>query len=212
MEESDICLKCFHKLKFYTNQSCMQCAEPIEGFISKSHKKCYRCTTHEYYFDKIYTAFYYNELISENIHKFKFFDQISYAKTYIEYLAPNIKDNFDLIIPVPLHYYKLISRRYNQAGILAKHLSEKLGIPVNHNTLIKIRNTTPQRLLDFKSRLTNLEGAFKITNLNIVKDKKILLIDDVVTTASTVNECCKILKENGAKYIAVASVARSIKD
>lgn len=211
IQESDICINCFVNLEFYTKHSCSTCALPIDSYLKKLTDKCIKCSQTSPYFDKIYTAFYYNEILSENIHKFKFYDKILYAKTYAKLISANIDSEYDFIIPVPLHYTKLVSRKYNQANEIAKELSKILYIPVINNNLIKIKNTKPQKNLKFSDRITNISEAFKLKNPSQINGKRILLVDDVVTTGATINECSKILKQAGACYVGVATCARTPK-
>lgn len=107
----------------------------------------------------------------------------------------------DIIIPVPLHKSSRRRRGYNQTEIIAAELSEKLGIPVAGKSVIKHKQTHEQKLLSQSERRTNLDGAFSIKNPEMIKSKRILLIDDVCTTGSTLTELTKLLKENGASEI-----------
>ena len=120
------------------------------------------------------------------------------------------KEGVDLIVPVPLHYTRLIKRKYNQSALLAKELGKLTGIEVDYKSLIKGKITKPQVDCTGNERLQNLKGAFYVKNHKKIKGKKILLIDDVLTTGSTVNECAKALKSAQPKSIYSLTIARSI--
>lgn len=109
----------------------------------------------------------------------------------------------DLVMPVPLHPNRLRDRGFNQSEKIAKHLCKKLGIPLETKALIRIKDTHTQRALSKKDRKLNMEGVFDVPKLkkSMIKDKNIILIDDIYTTGATIDACSKILKENGAKKI-----------
>ena len=114
---------------------------------------------------------------------------------------------FDIIISVPLHKNREAKRGYNQARLVSGALSRITGIKEYSRLLVRNRNTGAQSLLDRKSRLVNLNDAFGITNERLIKDKNILLIDDIMTTGSTINECARTLKKAGARTVTAAVIA-----
>jgi len=121
----------------------------------------------------------------------------------------NLKENKDVIlIPVPLYKNKLKQRGFNQAEEIAKELSKFLKIPIITDALIKIKPTPAQVELDKKQRKNNIKGVFSVKNPEAIKQKKILLVDDVFTTGTTMEECAKILKEHNVKKIWGVVVAR----
>ena len=99
-------------------------------------------------------------------------------------------------------------RGFNQCEIIARKLGEKLDLPV-YSDIVKIKNTKEQKALSKEERFINIKGAFKVKNSNNIKNKKIILIDDVITTGATLLECEKVLKENGVKEIKILTVAKS---
>ncbi len=113
----------------------------------------------------------------------------------------------DYILPVPLHKLKKAERGYNQSSFIAKGISIKLKIPVLTDLLTRNRHTQSQTKLNFEERKQNMQAAFSIKRQEKVKDKNLLLIDDVITTGSTITECARELKNNGAKNIFAASAA-----
>lgn len=116
----------------------------------------------------------------------------------------------DLLIPVPLHNQKLRQRTFNQALILAREVARRHGKPVNHSILKRTFNTPAQVTLRKEERKKNVKGAFSLLNPEEIKNKNILLLDDVYTTGGTVNECARLLIDNGAKNVYVLTLARTI--
>jgi ComF family protein len=113
----------------------------------------------------------------------------------------------DLIVPVPLHHLKKAERGFNQSDFIVKGLSGSLKIPASNKILKRIRFTETQTQLNLADREKNVEGAFTIKRKKNIKDKNILLVDDVITTGATVNECAKVLIEIGANEVYACSVA-----
>jgi ComF family protein len=116
----------------------------------------------------------------------------------------------ELIIPVPLHRLRLRQRGYNQAALLAGRLGSSLGISVDYYSLKRSRWTEPQTGLSRRQRVANVKGAFELINSDKVRGKCILLLDDVLTTGETVNQCVLVLKDGGAKEVLVLTVARTV--
>ncbi|MBU0483759.1 MAG: hypothetical protein KKB30_04510 [Proteobacteria bacterium] len=114
----------------------------------------------------------------------------------------------DLIIPVPLHKKRLQERGFNQALILARYLFPQQRKIIQQNLLERHQWTPPQTSLNGQARRNNLKNSFRVINNNQIPGKKILLIDDVFTTGTTVNECAKVLKQTGALEVQVLTLAR----
>jgi len=119
----------------------------------------------------------------------------------------------ELIIPVPLHWSRLFARRYNQSALLVKSIAEQTGTPMCQDLLIRHRKTPSQGTLGAKDRVRNVRAAFSIRmpKLSLAEGKNILLIDDVLTTGSTVNGCARVLLRHGAKSVDVLTLARVVR-
>jgi len=115
----------------------------------------------------------------------------------------------DLLVPIPLHPARRRERGYNQSELLAYTASKMCGVPVEAQTLRRVRYTTPQAKLGPKERAENVAGAFAVKDPKRVGGKKVVLVDDVLTTGATANECARVLLEAGAKSVLVAAVARA---
>ena len=116
----------------------------------------------------------------------------------------------DMIVPVPLHYRRLRQRGFNQASLLARRLGSLLRIPVDYSSLRRTRWTEPQIGLSRNQRAANVKGAFSLKAMEKVKGKGVLLLDDVLTTGETVNQCARVLQDGGAREVVVLTVARTV--
>lgn len=131
------------------------------------------------------------------------------ANLMIEFAKSSLEmSKIDLILAVPLHNTKKRQRQFNQAQLLADELCKHFSKKTARKVLIKIKPTFSQTQLQKSERWENVHGTFKVKNNGLVKDKNILLIDDVLTTGATVNECSKMLLESGASSIDVLTLAR----
>lgn len=124
----------------------------------------------------------------------------------------NQLDHFDLIMPVPLHRKRLFQRRYNQAALMAKAIGKQMKAPVDVNGLIRQRPTKSQGHLGRKERFKNVRAAFSLTKKGegAIKDKHILLVDDVLTTGATVGACTKVLMDTGATSVQIITLTRVV--
>jgi len=114
---------------------------------------------------------------------------------------------FDLIIPVPLHKNKLLKRGFNQAAVISKGLSEGLGIPYSDEILVRSIYTDSQTKKNRMERWKNVDNIFIVPNLDDIKDKRIVIVDDVITTGSTIEACADALLKNGASEVSIACLA-----
>lgn len=205
---------------------CTFCNDVI-GFLSKCEKceeeknvyylenqKIDKSIINAPYIETAYAVFIYDSLIKNSIIRMKFEDAILNAKDFALEMSVlldtcNLTTKFDIIVPVPLHKKRLLWRGYNVSAMLAKHLSAITKTPLNLQDLIKTYETVPQANLASKQRKANLIGAFSVKNKNEFLNKNVLLVDDVITTGSTLNECAKALLIAGAKTVTSICVAQS---
>jgi ComF family protein len=117
----------------------------------------------------------------------------------------------DMIMPVPLHWTRLFTRRYNQAGLLAHAVRAAGGPPVMADWLVRRRRTPSQGRLGPVARVRNVRGAFAVRRGCDVKGKRIVLVDDVLTTGATVEECARVLRRGGAAFIGVLTLSRAVR-
>jgi len=204
-----LCGDCLSGIKLNTPPFCKRCGRPgvHQGGI------CGDCHKFKYYFDAGYAVSVYDGIMRECIHKFKYRNGVAlerlfkglmggFAERHIE------MQRYDLLAPVPLHSVKQRERTFNQSEILSLHLSRKFGVPTLKNNLVRIRQGRPLMMLSKKNRLEDISGAFTVKDASLLKDRSVLLIDDVFTTGATANECSKVLKEAGAGPVEVFTLAR----
>ena len=212
-----LCSHCFNQIKFISEPFCHICGSPFNNEKNINLTKKYVCANclkeKKKLFDIKRSVFIYDEFSKNLILDLKFNDKTINAEILSNMMFSAGKDIWlekpDMIIAVPLHKLRLIKRKYNQSILLAKHLSIKTKIPINYTSLIRTENTIPQVQLSGRARLNNLKNAFMIKYPEIIKNKKIVLIDDVETTGSTLKECAKILKKAGAINIYALTIART---
>lgn len=164
------------------------------------------------YCDSIICACEYAGVIKESLKRYKFYNKPGYYSTFGWILSEKIKKvtnfhKFDIIISVPLHKKREKTRGYNQSLLISRAVAKTLGIPECSWLLERVRDTHSQSLLGMHERHINIREAFRVTYASKVRDKEILLIDDILTTGSTVEECGRVLKECGAKHVTVAVIA-----
>lgn len=154
--------------------------------------------------DGFTSVYVYNEISGRMVQRLKYNGAKYIAKIFADAIELPKEWKPDALVPVPLYYKKLWKRGYNQSEIIARKLSERLDIPLEPDYLMKIRDTDAQVGLTEAARKSNLRFAFSADPA--VKDKKILLIDDVCTTGSTLSECAEELKRHGASKVWAATV------
>lgn len=190
---------------------CADCLKKI-SFIDDMDIKSGKFWSQKNWYDGVICVCQYNSIVKSSIIRYKFYNRSSYYRTFGKILADRVRktvklSEFDLIISVPLHRSRESKRGYNQSRLISKVLSRELGLKESSNLLVRIRDTSSQSLLDRKDRLDNLRGAFKVRNEDAVRNKRILLVDDVMTTGATINECSKVLKKAGAVKVVAAVIA-----
>lgn len=160
------------------------------------------------------SAIVYNAESKALILRLKYGDRLEIAPLLSKWLyvaGADILEQADLLIPVPLHFFRRLNRKYNQSAVLARHLSAITSLPVQDGLLKRSRHT-PSQAGNKKTRRKNVAHAFEMNPkyIDYIKGKNIVLIDDVYTTGSTVGECAKTLLHHGAKSVDVLTVARVV--
>ncbi len=155
------------------------------------------------------SAFKYSGKIREAIWDFKFRGQKHYAKYFSKVISDKLVDsckNIDIVTAVPLSKLGMCKRGYNQSECLARLIAENLGVKYD-NLLVKTKENFPQHTLKLNERMENVKGVYKISNFKNLKNKSILLCDDVVTSGSTLRECATVLKLFGARSVMCCTIA-----
>jgi ComF family protein len=189
------------------------CSEPFQGSINTAFT-CANCAHRTIHFDAAVAAYRGRGIVRDVIHEFKYNRQIHLRHVVASWLRAALDDErlrgcqFDVIVPVPLHPARQRERGFNQASLLAQLLSAHTSIPCRP-LLKRIRYTTTQTALDRSERMENLHNAFRLRKNVDVRGLQVLLIDDVLTTGSTLSECARVLKRAGAKSVHAATAARA---
>lgn len=214
--DKGVCDKCIKEIEFLKAPICHRCGHSLTEATSQTdnYLLCGQCLRNKrQVFRLSRSAFIYDDFSKKLILDFKFYDHTELAPLLAKMMYVAGSDIFassvDVIIPVPLHYTRLLWRKYNQSSLLAKELSSLTGIPTNNFILRKTRRTKPQTECSGAIRLKNLKNAFVIKNANLIRGKRVLLIDDVLTTGATLKECSLALKRAGAKSVDWLTVART---
>lgn len=194
-EKNHVCNSCLKTLPYIETKTCMRCGGKVLG----EERFCIYCKTYVPEFFMARAPFVYTDIIAGKIKAFKYDNQRYLAETFAQFMANTyIQNDFsaDVIVPIPLHKKRLKKRGFNQAELLSNELSKLLGIPVV-NALERIKETAFQASLNYNERQENLKGSFKVVDKTI-KNKKILLVDDIYTTGATVKTASEVLR-NDAK-------------
>lgn len=204
------------KLSFISDPVCSACGVPFDFTIDTQGMVCASCLKNRPAYDHARSALVYEETSRDLILGFKHGDQTQNVHAFIPWLkmagAP-FWPEADVLIPVPLHWTRLLRRRYNQSALMAQALGKDMNIPVHLSALARQRATPTQGHLKAKDRARNVRAAFIVRPQfhTYIKDKNIVLMDDVYTTGSTVKECAQALRAAGAGQVNVLTLARVIK-
>jgi ComF family protein len=208
-----LCPACNGKAPRIRPPFCATCSQPFDGAITEAFT-CANCAQRHLHFVAAIAAFRSRGVVRKIMHDFKYGHQIHLRHPVAQWLIATLDDprlqgrRFDLVIPVPLHPTRKRERGFNQAELLAQLLSARAGL-VMHEALERVRYTTTQTAFDRAERMENLRDAFRLRKKANVRGLRVLLIDDVLTTGSTLSECARVLKAAGAISVHAATAARA---
>jgi ComF family protein len=179
----------------------MKCLACDIEVISSKQCLCHKCWSQIVFLpktqDKICSLVEYNAVIRKLIHIFKYSSPWKLSNLFVDWISliyGDFLEEIDVILPVPMHKYKVMSRSYNQVAVLCRKIAKKYNKKCFVNVLTKVKNTHSQSLLDRNSRLTNVIDSFHIKKPHLLDCKRILVIDDVITTGTTMTECIKTIE------------------
>lgn len=204
------------KIGFIARPFCARCGVRFDIPVDDDDV-CPACLVKSPHFDAARAAVVYDDTSRDLILAFKHGDAMHLVTTlgpWVARAADEFQGNVDMVMPVPLHRWRLLARRYNQAGVLGRFIARGWGVPFVHDALIRVKRTESQGHKTRAERLKNVAGAFRVpVQMRAqVKGKRILLVDDVYTTGATVNACARALKRAGAGAVYVATIARVMRD
>jgi ComF family protein len=194
---------------------CPSCGIPMPNFDPGGESLCGGCILNPPVFSGARSYGYYSGTLGRLIQGLKFHNR----RNLVGFLAPLLadafndlgdRDAFNLVVPVPLHPKRRRERGYNQSGLLARCLARRIGIPFHGRALLRIRPTRPQIGLTDAERLENVKNAFHCRDRNRIRDRRILLVDDVMTTGATASSASRALLEGGALRVSVLTLARTV--
>jgi competence protein ComFC len=210
-----ICANCWRNVRFVVPPFCERCGLPFEGEIGDAFE-CGNCRGVELHFSRARSAVAAKGMVLDVIHRWKYSRALWFepflAGLLVREAAPALTaEKWDWIVPVPLHPQKEAEREFNQAEHLARQLAPATGIPVRTDLVRRIAPTRTQALLSRAERAENMQRAFGAgRNAEAARGKRIVLIDDVLTTGATTNACAGVLRACGAVEVCVWTVARGL--
>lgn len=210
-EQGLICSDCNNKLYRIQPPVCCRCGRPVE----QEREFCINCQNRQFSYVQGFSIWIYNQSMRQSIAAFKYHGRreyaIYYGQEFVKLYGEKLKKlSVQALIPVPIYPRKQKIRGYNQAELFAKEIGNRLGIFVCSDYLLRVRNTMPQKLLDDKQRYINLQAAFQINKEKrkcYAGLKRVVLVDDIYTTGSTVEMCTKILLQAGIEKVYIACIS-----
>jgi ComF family protein len=212
-EPHSLCGRCWSAITFFAPPWCAVCGLPFPHPMG-ADAVCVACARERPSWDRARAALRYDKHSRHLVLALKHGDRTHLAPAlgrWMRRAGAELLDGADLIAPVPLHWTRLFARRYNQAGLLAHAVHAAGGPAVAPDWVIRRRRTPSQGRLGPAARARNVRGAFALRAGRSVKGKRIVIIDDVLTTGATVEECARVLRRAGAAWIGVLTLARSVR-
>jgi competence protein ComFC len=211
-----LCSECRSNLVFITDPKCKHCSIPID---SEKRSFCRRCTVSFGYHDGGISIALYQDPLGKLIRELKYDRQTGIADFLAEIAVSRIDKGktlaslrCDYIHPVPLSRKRFRMRGFNQSALIAAKLAKSFGMEYRDDILVRIRDTETQIGMGLDERAMNIIGAFEVPDIDRVEDKSILLVDDVMTTGATIEECARALKIAGAGKVKFLTIARDMLD
>ena len=216
-KNSLFCNKCWPQLKFIKDPKCPICSFPFEIDVPDMQPFCGKCVAKKPSFDKSIIIYHYNYMIKKIISDLKYRDNSFLVKKISQMLLPSLKEEItqnDILASIPLHPNKLKKRKFNQTHQICQELIKKLPQkPIfYHDLIFRVNDTKPQIQLRGLERQKNLKKAFMVNKKyqDIIGNKRVFLLDDVITTGATMENCAKAIKKKKPSQICVISLAKTV--
>jgi len=209
--QKQLCPSCLSSILWNTPPFCLKCSRHIKIFNDQG--LCPNCLKTNYSFDVAFCACIYEGPLPNLIHAFKYFGKTALRKTLSRWMIEFLEtyqipmENFDMVLPMPLHPTRYRERGFNQAQLLSSAIAQHFQLTHKTDVLYRFKFTPSQTLLEAKQRWTNVYGAFRINHSLDIADKNILIVDDLMTTAATADAASNALKNAGAAYVGVLTLA-----
>ncbi len=210
-----LCPSCWERIVFLGPPQCDACGLPFEYDVGEG-ALCGACTRKRPQFHRARAAMVYDDASRRLVLAFKHGDRTDTAPAFGRWLVRAGSDliaDADVVAPVPLHWTRLFARRYNQAALLGYAVGRLAGVPVVPDLLVRRRRTASQGRLSPSARYRNLRGAFAAarSRVAVIKGRRVLLVDDVLTTGATAAACARTLLRAGARAVDVLTLARVVR-
>ncbi|NQT93641.1 MAG: ComF family protein [Lentisphaerae bacterium] len=210
--QTHMCWTCRSDLPVISFPYCSTCGDPVDGEVTHEYQ-CSWCLRGHPQFDLARSAVRYRGSVRRMLQAFKYEKVTGLEQDFVPLLAGSVGVHYgevflDAVLAVPLHPVRERDRTYNQAGLLARGLARTLGLPAASHCLRRVLRTRTQTNLTARERRENVARAFHARNEDWIEGRRLLLVDDVMTTGATVNACAGVLKEAGAAGVYVLTVAR----
>ena len=211
----DLCGQCKKTLCINDSASCRLCGQSIDGSLADAGiVKCGQCRIKTPPLEATVFALRYEGSARELIHKFKFGGRERLAASIANLLCAQLHrsvemDGIDMVIPVPLHFGRLYSRGYNQSYLIAREVARVFSMPLGVSVIFRKHATPTQRSLSRAQRFANMKKAFGLRRASAISGKRLLLVDDIMTTGATMFEAARLLKKSGAAAVVGAVAARA---
>jgi ComF family protein len=212
-EPDALCSSCWAGMTFFAPPWCAVCGLPFPHPMGEE-AVCADCARQKPSWDRARAVMRYDKHSRHLVLALKHGDRTHVARALGRWMGragAELLEGADMIMPVPLHWTRLFTRRYNQAGLLAHAVRAAGGPPVMADWLVRRRRTPSQGRLGPVARVRNVRGAFAVRRGCDVKGKRIVLVDDVLTTGATVEECARVLRRGGAASIGVLTLSRAVR-
>ena len=209
-EVGAFCPACWRQLEWLGNGGCQRCGMPLGGTEAET---CGRCLAAPPKLDRIRAAVAYDEIPRSVALRLKYGRKVALAQTMARYLAP-LRGEWSadaLLMPIPLHRWRLWGRGFNQSGLVAQELSRRWGLAVDCRSLVRAKRTRPLKGMNHTQRRKAVAGAFKVARPNEIRGRTVVLIDDVLTSGSTAEACARVLRRAGASRVELLCWARVVR-
>ena len=207
---NNVCAHCHKHAPFISGHTCVRCDMPLNA--DDYSNVCFNCKQHDYHFTAMRAVFAYKGGVRSCVYRLKYKHQAFLAE-YLSKFMVNKYATFDwkidAVIAIPLHPKRLKSRGYNQSMLLAQPFCEQLHLPLL-DVMTRVKDTPSQTRFGSRDRTKNMKDCFDITDKSAIKDKTILLIDDVYTTGTTIEEAARLLLSAGAKEVYALTLAHAV--
>ena len=210
-----LCNACWAQMQFVEPPWCEMCGTPFLSAASSCESEvCDECAKAPPRYGKLRTIAFYEASLRQAIHLFKFEKRTGLAKPLIQLMLEHLPDDcqiedYDFILPIPIHKKRLRERGFNQSILLAQGIAKAKGVPIATDIFVRHKNTKAQSSLAGRERQENITGAFEVRKPDAISGKRLLLIDDVFTTGATIREAVKELWNADPGEIDVLTLART---